>query len=580
MTLTGPLMLIGLAALPALAAIYWLRSRSRRLVVSSLVLYANQRRSRQGGRIFQRMQTPVTFFLEILALALIVLAASGPAWRTRETARPIVVVLDDSFSMQARSGADSPRSLAAAALLDELADGNYQARFVLAGPQPALLGEPVETPEQASDVLRQWRCTAAQADLGEAIAMAREIGGQAARVLVLTDHAPSWPLEAGQVQWWAFGRAMGNFAFTAAARTRLDDRQRLLLEVANLGGEPGVAQLALIDAGGTTTRAMELGASRRGRLILELGADTAAIRAELADDCLDIDNRVLLLAPADRPLRVSVLLPPGPLRQAVAKALEATGGVLISPDRPELVISDQPPTPGGDAWHMRLVSAGPAQAYAGPFVIDRGHPLTEGLSLGGVIWSCPTDAALAGTPILTAGNTVLLAGGEGPGRRQQLEMAIDPEMSNVVDSPDWPILFANLVRWRLEQLGLVERNVRLGSRVALTMPLTVEQVEWLAPGRAVVRLPAYQGRVELTADAVGLHTVSSPARRLEFACNALAPGESDLLLCATGRWGSWNESPMYRDSLLPLAWVAALAALMAMVAHLAVVSRAAGRRSP
>ena len=63
MVLTSPLMLLGLLALPALAAVYWLRSRSRRTVVSSLAFWTDQRSPRQGGRILHRMQTPLSLFL-------------------------------------------------------------------------------------------------------------------------------------------------------------------------------------------------------------------------------------------------------------------------------------------------------------------------------------------------------------------------------------------------------------------------------------------------------------------------------------------------------------------------------------
>ena len=55
MVLTSPLMLLGLLALPALGAVYWLRSRSRRVVVSSLVFWTDLRRPRQGGRILHRI---------------------------------------------------------------------------------------------------------------------------------------------------------------------------------------------------------------------------------------------------------------------------------------------------------------------------------------------------------------------------------------------------------------------------------------------------------------------------------------------------------------------------------------------
>src|ERR671933_168356 len=103
---THPLALLGLLSLPALAAIYWLRNRHRRLVVSSLMLWLDPREAREGGTRIRRPQTPLLFFLELLVLLLLVLAAAGPHVHTAEGTRPLVVVLDDSFSMLA-GGDDS-----------------------------------------------------------------------------------------------------------------------------------------------------------------------------------------------------------------------------------------------------------------------------------------------------------------------------------------------------------------------------------------------------------------------------------------------------------------------------------------
>ena len=86
-----PWMLLGLLGLPALAAIYWLRSRAKLRTVSSLFLWIDQRRPRQGGRIFQRLQTPLTFFLELLAIAAIAIAAAAPASPVSQYARPLVI---------------------------------------------------------------------------------------------------------------------------------------------------------------------------------------------------------------------------------------------------------------------------------------------------------------------------------------------------------------------------------------------------------------------------------------------------------------------------------------------------------
>src|SRR5438105_4098304 len=115
--LTTPLALFGLLALPALAAIYLLHNRSRPRPVSSLLLWTDARVAPEGGRRVDPPRPPLAFWLELLALLLLVLAAAGPQVPANPGARPLVVVLDDSFSMLA-GGADSSRKRAADALLD------------------------------------------------------------------------------------------------------------------------------------------------------------------------------------------------------------------------------------------------------------------------------------------------------------------------------------------------------------------------------------------------------------------------------------------------------------------------------
>src|SRR5438270_1262579 len=113
--ITYPLALIGLAAVPALVAIYLLRNRFRRRPVSSLMLWREAREAREGGTRVRRLFLPLVFFLELVALALLALAAADPQVRMTQGTRPLVVVLDDSFSMTA-GGDDSPRNRALEAL--------------------------------------------------------------------------------------------------------------------------------------------------------------------------------------------------------------------------------------------------------------------------------------------------------------------------------------------------------------------------------------------------------------------------------------------------------------------------------
>jgi len=73
-----PLALVALAALPVLAAIYLFRHRFRRRTVSSLLLWRFRVQTSEGGAKVQRLQLPLLFFLELLALLLLAVSASGP----------------------------------------------------------------------------------------------------------------------------------------------------------------------------------------------------------------------------------------------------------------------------------------------------------------------------------------------------------------------------------------------------------------------------------------------------------------------------------------------------------------------
>src|SRR6516162_3599829 len=128
--LTYPLALIGLSAIPLLVAIYLLRNRFRRQQVSSLMLWVDAREARAGGTRLRRLQTPLLFLLELLIILLLVFSASDPHMRLTQGTRPLVVVLDDSFSMLA-GGEASPRNQALKALADELKRNMpYSVRFV------------------------------------------------------------------------------------------------------------------------------------------------------------------------------------------------------------------------------------------------------------------------------------------------------------------------------------------------------------------------------------------------------------------------------------------------------------------
>jgi len=585
MIFAWPLAVLGLLAAPALAALYFLRQRSRRRRVSSLLLWRGEPPRRDAGRRPERFAAPLPFWLELAAILLLVTAAAGPHLLTPDSRRPLVAVLDDSYSMRA-GGAASPRAAAAAALLEELGSGRHSAvTLVLAGERPQLLSADLETAEVAA-ALHGWGAAAPSADLEGAVALALELAGERARVLVASDRAPRAAAEVEGLAWRAFGRARGNLAVVHAVRGGADaggrdEGDHCLLEIANFSDEAAETTLGVRYEGASATdRPLRLAASSTATVRLPVPAG-AAVELELAGDELAIDDRVVLLPETARPVRVANGLRDGTLRDLVGATLAATGRVRTVTDDAELVVHDRPEAAGDAVWTVSVLGGAGSVPYLGPFVLDLGHPLAEGLSLSGVIWAAPPWPENAAAAVVSAGDVPLVVDRERSGARRDgahhVTLRFHAALSNLQRTPNWPILWWNLLEWRAASApGLRRHNVRLGETVTVALAPGDDELRWRPPGGVEVALPALApGRVEMRAGAVGVHEVAHGAGVERFAVNALAAAESDLRQAASGRWGGWEEPGGERWAERPVGWVFVLAAAALMLAHLYVAD---GRR--
>ncbi len=595
--LTYPLALIGLVGVPLLVAIYLLRNRFRRLPVSSLMLWLDAREARQGGTHVRRLQTPLLFLLELLAILLLVLAATDPRLRLQQTARPLVVVLDDSFSMLA-GGADSPRQESIRAVTELMrTQPPSTIRFVLAGEKPNTLKEPVSTRSEVESILSEWQCHSPTAQLDQAIALAADLAGDLGLLLVLTDHEPGKNVvpEKGRLQWWSFGLPRGNFAFVSAARTPRDGGERCLLEVANLSEQRGESTLT-IEAGGEVLQRsrVALGAGQTRRVIFQLKPDTPTLHASLDEDALAIDNEVILLPTVSRPVRVAVRVTSRELRGPLTKAIQSVRNATITEIRPEVIfVEGSEEVPERDSWVVRFLVEKDAEAYSGPFVLDRTHPLTEGLSLRGVIWGAGKSEGLDGNPVIMAGNVFLLTDTETQTEagfaHDEVRWRLRPDLSTVQDSPDWPILIWNILNWRSGlTLGPNRINLRLGETVTVTFPTILQST---SPPRVALRstrgfTPVLGNRapggaqrnpggrtVVIQPEDVGSYTIKAADSEFAFAVNALNRDESDLTSCSPGKWGDYLDDTTVRLEYRSVTWAVLLLLLGVLTLHLFLAAR-------
>jgi hypothetical protein len=204
-----------------------------------------------------------------------------------------------------------------------------------------------------------------------------------------------------------------------------------------------------------------------------LGRLTVAVDAP--GDGLIVDNVVELIEPKVKTVKVAIESLAGRTRQLFERALKAVPNVQLSKsDEADLVIAPVSalPTASTRAWWFGVgpISATEADRkqarnLVGPYLLDRRHPLLQGITLAGVIWGGVQPVTFDVVPLVSAGQFPLLSQWN---RRRGFVgvLNIDLERSNLGETPDWPILIQNLVEMRRTDLpGLQRWNYHLGEEV-------------------------------------------------------------------------------------------------------------------
>ena len=201
--------------------------------------------------------------------------------------------------------------------------------------------------------------------------------------------------------------------------------------------------------------------------------------------------------------------------------------------------------------------------------MDNSHPLAEGIALEGVVWAAARLTNAPGeVPVILAGNTPLLSAREDALGRRHLTLNFNPDLSTLQNTPDWPILFWNLLQWRAAEIARLEgkqRPARHGSEFE-NHRRTRDGHPAGRRRRHGFRKPAANWRWKRRCP--GIYSVVAGAVTNRFAVNALAADESDLSACATGQWGEWSEDTERRLEETSAVWIFGLLALALLTTHL------------
>ncbi len=529
----SPTALWGLLAISVLAAVYLFRRQARDVQVSSLMFFGRRQTPAEGGRKLTRLQAPFILLVEMVILALLVLAAANPRAITGEKLIPVVMILDDSLSMGANAP-DSPRAAALKYITGVVfAAPSTRITMIRAGNQPEVIGRHDMTPAEAAAMLTEWQCHAADADLFKALRYVTESFASDISVLVFTDRPPEKSPE-GRMQWLAFGRPANNVAITAASRYALGGNDRCFIEFTSFAAGPCRLEAEILLPGRnriieSIDTMLKPGETRRVRFVVK---DTSqAVKAVIKNDAVAFDNIVWLMPTRRAPVEVAVDIGPELLQQAVTRAVAASGLAKITGSSSQLLFSTGQTASSDDSlWQFVFRVASQPAAFSGTVSLDKGHPLTAGLPPVRAAWAVDSSLRAEGRILMSAGTLPLL---EILGRPEQNLTAVfnyTPGYSDLHKSALWPAMFYNLLSWRQQfSPGPSAFNFRSGSDIAVSLPPEVERVAILSEeGRPVAEATGWRRRAVFSGLPPGRYEIKAGSAGWQIAVNLCSAEESDL----------------------------------------------------
>ncbi|MBI1370574.1 MAG: hypothetical protein GC162_18205 [Planctomycetes bacterium] len=347
-SLTSPLMLLGVsaAALPLIAHLLNRRAR-RRIVFPTLVLLRDA--AADQSKLF-RMRRPLLLLLRALAVALIAMAFARPVWLAAADAdagdgASVALILDASASTaQIAAGISAVSQIRAAALrvLNDLTPGLDRANLIIARarPKPAF-DEPILNIEALRDDVNKLTTTTERADFAAAIDMAAtSLAARTGprRIVVISDlQHTNWADVAVKVP------APITLSIMGVAR---DD-------AANIG----MSHLTLVPAEPIVNRPAQASASLSNysaaarTTLLQWRVDdqlVASTKIELAPwEQRDVVTDLMLLSPGFHRIAASVSPDDLPSDDSVGLVVEAVDRVPIV-----VVGDDDPSQPDGSSYYL------------------------------------------------------------------------------------------------------------------------------------------------------------------------------------------------------------------------------------
>ena len=535
MTLTNPIGLLALLAIPALVVIYCLRRKSQVIRTPTLFLIDRSREPDEGGRTLRRFRGTIPFWLQALALLLAALLLAGLHFGQIRKVGRVAVVLDSSASV-------APfRDELATALGEKLAGlarGVETTEFTVLdsypGARPLYHGTELR---ELQGVLADWQPRRGGHDPSQALQIARSLSGDGGVVVFATDREPEEEQRQDGVAILAAGEPTPNIGFLGVDVRPGDDGQPAWRAVVRNYADAEAATTWQIEIDGSLVgepRGITLppdGAVTVGGAFPEVSEGVAGkVTLVLAPDAFPLDDRLPIVRPRPKEILAATRIPRdspyAPIVERLSGSLAHLRSITIG--EPDLEFATYDPLRPGlpeDAAIVFLTADRPGKLNTGPVVVAN-HPLVESLTWESII--VPDGLRM---PVVEADQVLVWAGDKplimlravGDG---QLLFNFDVARSNAHKLPAFAVLCHRFVAMLREAKVAPEAvNIEVAQRLRVTGET--------GPGAPPLQLHADGAGPEIfrsrSPEEVGFFTVEQGENLLvEGAAHFGDPREADL----------------------------------------------------
>jgi von Willebrand factor type A domain/Aerotolerance regulator N-terminal len=562
-------------------ALYLLKLRRRVVAVPFSPLWERILRDKEATTLFSKLKRVLSLVLQLVLLALLVLALGDPrAAESFVRGRTVVVLVDASASMQAVDVAPSRLGVAQREVRKIIGGMSGADRMLIAQmdalvtPLGPLTGDTAAL-EREVDAIRP---TDARADFPRALRFAADVlrGVDRPEIVVVSDGAlgdasdSSGPVHLGDaaLSYVRVGREAKNVGVTqfSVRRYPLDkSRYEVMLELTNTGPDVEDIELQLLGDGGLVdlTKLRLQPGERLPRFYPQLSGASRTLEAKIARvdgtrDDLPADDHAFALLPERHRAKVLVVTEGNTYLEAALLLDEYLDVTDVAPRGYadaiakggwDAVLFDRvTPAEAPRAHALYLDPRGPGSPVKidgdvkapGFDRIDRKHPVVQFLALDDV------NIAAARKLVAAPGDKVVGAadGGASPilvaGTREGYKFVaagFDVRDTDLPLRPAWPLFVLDCINWFTDEDARYLSSYRTGEVWRVPVPASVDRATVKFPDGTSQTVAVHEGRAVLLGERAGFYELSTGAApagdgdgsgTVAFAANLLDASESAI----------------------------------------------------